>query len=780
MKYNMKRKGLGAGGLLLGLLIVTGSCLAGDAPDMKPHSFNEGWMFTTNAAASVKSDDWKAVALPHTAQLAPLLMGDKMWMGECIYRKVFTADPAWKGKRVCLNIEAAMHTADVSLNGKPLASHVGGYLPFQVDLSGLLNDGAPNELLIKLDNRENTDIPPGKPYRQLDFSWYHGLYRNVELQVTDRLHITDPVASNLTASGGVFVTYPKVSAEEAIVQVRVHVKNDRSTPANFSVRCALSTLSARSEATTLAPGDSTTNTVNLKVPSPQLWSPTAPNLYPLTVEVINDDGAIADSQRIKVGIRSVTCTAGRFAINGQAMFLRGTNRHQEYPYIGYALPDSAQWREAALIKQAGFDFVRLSHYPNAPAFLDACDYYGLVVMEPIPGWQYYKDGLFAERSLQHARDMIRRDRNHPACIFWETSLNESSHPDAFLKQLHEIVGQEYPGGFSVSHSNKFHDVFIPARQHTGGPKFWDDWKQGDKPILTAEYGDWEYYADQAANFNQTGVKELKKEESNSRQRRADGEKRMLQQALNFQEGHNQNHVCPSMIGDANWLFNDYSSGATPHYCTSGIVDFFRLPKFVYHFYASQRAPQGEFQAKPMVFIASHWTEQSPLSIRVFSNCDEVELRLKGEVIARRKPNQDVFSNNITHAPFTFTVNAFVPGELKAVAYIQGKPVAEHVVRTPGKPARIRLATRLEGIPVSQKAKDAFFVHAEILDSNGTLVPDASLPIIFAVTHAELASPEKITSEAGIASALLISPGNGDSIQISAKAEGLEPAMLTVQ
>ena len=92
MKYNMKRKGLGAGGLLLGLLIVTGSCLAGDAPDMKPHSFNEGWMFTTNATASVKSDEWKAVALPHTAQLAPLLMGDKMWMGECLYRKVFTAD----------------------------------------------------------------------------------------------------------------------------------------------------------------------------------------------------------------------------------------------------------------------------------------------------------------------------------------------------------------------------------------------------------------------------------------------------------------------------------------------------------------------------------------------------------------------------------------------------------------------------------------------------------------------------------------------------------------
>jgi len=761
------------------LTLMAASCLAAEPPALKSHPFNGDWQFALNTATATASTAWQAVTLPHTAQLAPLLMGDKMWMGECLYRKVFTADPAWKGKRVCLNIEAAMHTADVTLNGKPVASHAGGYLPFQIALSELLNHGAANELLIKLDNRENTDLPPGKPYRELDFSWYHGLYRNVELQVTDKLHITDPVAANLAASGGIFVTYPKVSADEASVRVRVHVKNDRGTPAKFAVRCSLSGISAQSEAATLAPGQSGAYTLTLTVPSPKLWSPTAPDLEQLTTGVLNDDGTAADSQCLQVGIRSVTCTAGRFTINGQKMYLRGTNRHQEYPYIGYAVPDSAQWRDAAMIKQAGFDFVRLSHYPNSPAFLDACDYYGIVVMEPIPGWQFYKDGLFAERCLQNARDMIRRDRNHPACIFWETSLNEVGHPDAFLKQLHEIARQECPDGVSVSHINKFHDVYIPARQHAEGPKFWDDWKQDDKPIFTAEYGDWEYYADRAANFNQTGVKELKSEEANSRQSRADGEKRMLQQALNFQEGHNQNHVCTSMIGDANWLFNDYSSGATPHYCTSGIVDFFRLPKFVYHFYTSQRAPQGEFQAKPMVFIASYWTELSPPSIRVFSNCDEVELQLNGTQLARRKPDQDIFSNHLAHPPFTFTVPKFTAGELKAIAYMDGKPVAGHGVRTPGKPAKLRLVTQLSGVPVSRNAKDAFFVHAEILDSKGTLVPNASLPVTFAVTDAVLASPEQITAAAGISSALLLSPGNGHPIHISAKADGLEAADLTI-
>lgn len=759
------------------VVLWAASSLAGEPPVLKPHPFNEDWQFAFNTATASVSTVWQAVTLPHAARREMVLPGNAMWMGDCLYRKVFLARPEWAGKRVCLNIEGAMHTAAVSLNGKPVATHAGGYLPFQVDLSGLLNAGVTNELLIRLDNRENAEVPPGRPYGQLDFNWYHGLYRNVELQVTDPLHITDPVAANLTASGGIYVTYPQVSAESATVQVRVHVKNDRPAAAPFTVRCAVAGKVAQSEPATLAPGESRVTTLTVVVPSPGLWSPDSPRLYPLAVEVRQEDGSVTDRQCLQIGIRSVTCKAGQFTINGRPLYLRGTNRHQEYPYIGYALPDRAQWRDAALIKQAGFDIVRLSHYPNSSAFLDACDYYGIIVMEPIPGWQFYKDGVFAERCLQNARDMIRRDRNHPACIFWETSLNETwGYPDAFLKQLHEIVGQEGPGTFSASHVDQFHDVFIPARQHTGGPKFWDEWKRGDKPIFTAEYGDWEYYADNAANFNQTGAKELKGEEINSRQRRADGEKRLLQQALNFQESHSQNHVCPSMIGDANWLFNDYSRGCAPDHCTSGLVDVFRLPKFVYHFYESQRDPR----ARPMVFIASYWTAQSPLSVRVFSNGDEVELRLNGVSLGRQKPDQDRFSKYLAHAPFTFPVKVFVPGELKAIAFIAGKPVAEQVVRTPGKPVRIRLVTRLSDIPISRKAKDAFFVYAEILDSKGTLVPDATLPVTFTVTNAELASPEQVVAEAGIASALLLSPGTGRAIHVTATGEGLKGDSLRLK
>jgi beta-galactosidase len=756
------------------------SSMAGEQPAMMSHPFNRNWQFAINTASSTVSTVWQDVALPHTARLESVLPGNQMWMGDCLYRKVFLASPEWKGKRVCLNIEAAMHTAEVLLNGKRVTSHAGGYLPFQADLSGQLVIGSTNELLIKLDNRENPDIPPGRPYSKLDFNWYHGLYRNVDLQVTDPLHMTDPVAANLPATGGIFVTYPSVSPDAATVQIRVHVKNDRAVLARFTVRCSLAGKTVQSAPAALAPGESDVYTLALVVPEPMLWSPDTPHLYPLTAELRTMEGVTVESQCLRVGIRSVTCKAGQFVINGRAVYLRGTNRHQEYPYIGYALPDSAQWRDAALIKQAGFDLVRLSHYPNSSAFLDACDYYGIVVMEPIPGWQFYKDGLFAERSLQTARDMIRRDRNHPACIFWETSLNEARHPDAFLKQLHEIVGQEYPGAISASHINKFHDVFIPARQHTNGPKFWDEWKQGDKPIFTAEYGDWEYYADNAANFNQTGIKELRGEEVNSRQKRSDGEKRMVQQALNFQESHNQNHACSSMIGDANWLFNDYSRGCAPDHCTSGIVDVFRLPKFVYYFYESQRDPTEGALANPGVFIASYWTAQSPLPVRVFSNGDEVELLLNGVSLGRRKPDQDRFSRNLAHAPFTFPVTSFQPGELKAIAYIGGKRVVEHVVRTPGKPERIRLVARLSGIPISRNSKDAFFVHAEIVDCNGTLIPDAAFPVNFVATGAELASPEHVDAEAGIASALLLTAGTDRSIVIKATSLGIESDSLILK
>ncbi len=202
--------------------------------------------------------------------------------------------------------------------------------------------------------------------------------------------------------------------------------------------------------------------------APRLWSPAAPHLYRLLCEVL-DGGAVVDAEIHRIGIRHLAIGPDGFRINGDAMFLRGANRHQEHPYVGYALSDAAQYRDARRIKQAGFDYVRLSHYPQSPAFMDACDELGLVVMNCIPGWQYFNpDPAFTALQYRNCRDLVRRDRNHACVVLWEVSLNESPMPPEFIARTHAIAHEEYPGDqcFTAGWVHGY-DVYLHARQHGG-------------------------------------------------------------------------------------------------------------------------------------------------------------------------------------------------------------------------------------------------------------------------------------------------------------------------
>ncbi len=703
---------------------------------------------------------WERVTLPHSARVESLVTGPPgtpgaQWQGLCWYRRRLRLEPDGSSGEILLRFEGAMNVAEVWLDGERVGGHLGGYLPFVLDLGSRLRAGREHLLAVRLDNRDNPITGP-KPLAQLDFNLYSGLYRSVYLIRKDRLAITDALLADRPAGGGVMVTYPLVSRERATVRVQTHVQNRYAEDRELAVRVSLAEPGGRvaaraSTPLTLGPGQDRHVVQELKMRSPRLWSPAAPNLYRLECEVL-DGARVADAESLRIGIRRIAIDAGGFAINGERLFLRGANRHQEHPYVGNAVPDAAQYRDARRIKEAGFDYVRLSHYPQAPAFMDACDELGLVVMDCIPGWQYFNpDPAFVELQYRNCRELIRRDRNHPCVILWEVSLNESAMPPEFVARADAIAHEEYPGDqcFTAGWTTGY-DVFLQARQH-GGCR-----NGSHRPCVVSEYGDWEYYA-MNAGLDQTTWGDLTPAESNSRQLRWQGERALLQQATNFQEAHHDN-LGTVAFADGLWVMYDYNRGYASDVESSGCMDLFRLPKFSRDFFRSQRPPV----TGPVVFIASHWMPGSAADVRVFSNCEEVALSLDGRLLECRRPDQSRIDTRLAHPPFTFRTGGFRPGRLEAVGYMGGRPVARHVVRTAGPIERLSLAVDLTGRPLDGAQRDLLFCHASLGDAYGTVVPDAWENVAFGVTgDAGLVGRNPYSSEAGISSILAdVRPGRG--------------------
>ena len=744
------------------MLLFAAVC-PGRTAESQVEPFNNQWRFNRSdepGAQAPQFDDraWAAVTLPHTAHVEALVTGgsDHQWQGVCWYRKTFELPGDADRKTVLLRFEGAMNAAQVWVNGQPAGKFMGGYLPYVMDVSKLVHPGEGNVIAVRLDNRDNPITGP-KPLADLDFNLYSGLYRDAKLIIKDKLHITDPILADQVAGGGVFVTFPEVSKEKATVNVRTQIKNAGDQIRSFKLKTTLldakghPVASFMSEPQTLAAGADQELTQALHVIDPNLWSPQTPYLYQAHSELV-EEGRTVDSERTRVGIRRIEITKDGFWINGEKMFLRGCNRHQEYPYIGNALSDDAQYRDALKIKQAGFDFIRLSHYPQSPAFMDACDELGIVVMDCLMGWQYFnKDSAFADLKYRECHELVRRDRNHPCVILWEVSLNESGMPREFIRKANAIAHAEYPGDQCYTAGWQYgYDVFIQARQH-GGCK-----KTTDRPCLVSEYGDWEYYA-QNAGFEQNLWKDLQPAERNSRQLRGDGEVRLLQQALNFQEAHNDN-LKTTAFADAIWVMYDYNRGYADDIESSGVMDIFRLPKFGYWFFRSQRdanEPTANGLAGPMVFIANYWTPHSPLEVRVFSNCEEVGLYLNGRLIERRQPDQSRVTTHLKHAPFTFKLDHFEPGVLRAVGYFGNREVAHFERRTPGKPAQLAIRFDTSGRRFAVNGKDAIFCYAQLRDASGTIVPTAETPVFYGQSgQGELIGCNPIQAEAGTATILL--------------------------
>ena len=744
------------------MLIIFFSIFSGCKQSFSPSKeelFNADWQFTISDASFEgiqKNEKWENVSLPHTPVIEPKVMNGQ-WQGICWYRKTFQLAPQKETKRYVLRFDGAMNASEFWINGTKIASHQGGYLPVVFDFTDVANVGGENEILVRLDNTDNKITGP-KPMKTLDFNMYGGLYRNAFLSIENSVHISYPILANKVAGGGIFVSFPEVSKDKAIVQVKANVINQSGKESPVEVKNELwrngqMVLSFDTERQTIAAGKDADFIVQMPVENPELWSPQSPNLYELKT-IISNGKNIVDTETTRIGIRRIEITREAFKINRQKMFLRGVNRHQDYPYVGYALSDNAQYRDAVKIKEAGFDYVRVSHYPHSPAFMDACDELGLVVLDAILGWQYYStDSLFQQHVFKTAHDLIRRDRNHPCVIGWEVSLNESWMDEPFIDELHKIAHAEYPGDqcYSAGWQKYGYDIFLQARQHRQG-----HYSDPEKPYVVSEYGDWEYYA-MNAGLNQDDWGNLLQDERSSRQLLSNGEVRLLQQATNVQEAHNDNFNTPA-FADGYWVMFDYNRGYSDDLEASGIMSIDRLPKYSYYFYQSQRGADeisDKYQSGPMVHIASWWTPESPLNVRIFSNCEKVELFLNGKSLGKQKPDQNSISNNLAHPPFTFHLAKFEAEELSAKAYINGNVVAEHSVKTPGELAKINLKLDDSRKKVTAGCNDVLFVHATLEDESGTVIRKKDVPVLFSIEgDAELVSPAEIPTEAGIASALI--------------------------
>ena len=713
----------------------------------------------------VEGLQWEKVMLPHVGFKEPVPI-ESPKEGLLFYKKYFLIPKDIKGKIVQLQFDGAMQMADIWVNGQFVQQHEGGYLPFTLDLTEYLQYGKLNSIFIRLDNRPSPVVPPGKPVKSLDFIYYSGIYRNVRMFITDPLHITLPETVNKPGGGGVFVHYLGAErykdslvsmketaavqayfAKNARVKTRTNVINQGTTARRFLLEQCLFDIKQkrkvgqwRSALYTLAPGEDTTIEQTVRINEIRLWSLEDPYRYQW-VSRIAEKGSGLEEVANKVGFRTLVLSRNKgVRINGKLVKILGSNRHMSYPWLGNALSANANIRDAVLIKKAGMNAIRSGHYPQDPSFYAACDSLGILIIDCIPGWQFYnKANDFQQKVFSDIRQMVYRDRNHPSVFLWETSLNEAYPPKAFRVKQAKVAHKAWQDStdFYTSGDSYFMKAAwdVPYDDWNGDPGDRNNSTYPDRPFLIREYGDYEF-----GGGNST-----------SRRSRMEGAKGQLQQAWNLQWEHNRNQIrYPACIGDLTWAFFDGLAGLTNIIESWGLADLYRIPKFSYYFFQSQQ------HRKPTVFIADYWAasgkllnrkadlkrggkaEDSPdfRKIVVYSNGDSVRLSVNGEVIATQTPDNgpdrpygtDLTKGGIpftggdaqhlSSPPFTFKEVAFTPGMIKAVAYENGKVVATDRVYTPGTPVGIKLSADCQGVPLKAEGADAVFVRATLLDSTG--------------------------------------------------------------
>lgn len=714
------------------------------------YDMNPAWRFykgKIEGAEQKNFDDkkWDIVSLPNGIEYLPVeASGCINYQGEIWYRKHFTPDEAWKNKQLFLHFEAIMGKSKIWVNGKLLKEHFGGFLPVIVDVSSALNFGEDNVVTVWADNSDDPSYPPGKTQETLDFAYFGGIYRDCWMIAHNRVFITDPNYEDEVAGGGLFVSYDKVSRQSALVNLDVHIRNTSGKFFSGKVSYELYDRDNRLVLSTekrLSVGNEHAAKVasRMKVDSPHLWSPDSPYLYQLHVYVKDKAGSIVDGYRRRIGIRSVEFKGkDGFWLNGEPYPypLIGANRHQDYAVIGNALSNNLHWRDAKKLRDAGLRVIRNAHYPQDPAFMDACDELGLFVIVNTPGWQFWNDEpIFAQRVYSDIRNMVRRDRNHPCVWMWEPILNETWYPAEFAKNVVDVLNEEYPYPYCYAGCDvtaRGHEHFPIHFTHPvmgGGGAFNTETLNPDVCYFTREWGD--------------NVDDWYSHNSPSRVNRVWGEVPMLIQAQGY-ANPDYKYTCYDVLyrtsrqhmGGCLWHSFDHQRGYHPDPFYGGIMDAFRQPKFSYYMFCSQRPAEENKKliadSGPMVYIANEMTPFSPKDVTVYSNCEEVRLTFC------KNGKQHIYHKPIDKAGMPSPVITFsdvfdfmydkqlsrgrkqTDSYLLAEGLIAGKVVATHKVMPTRRPSKILLWADDEKVSMKANGSDIMTVIAAIADDNGNI------------------------------------------------------------
>ena len=603
---------------------------------------NDDWLFTEQFEDSLMAPEYpentlQPVRLPHTCKETPFHYFDEsLYQMVSGYRRHLLIPKDWQGKRILLTFEGAAHDSTVFCNGKKVGEHHCGYTAFTVDLTDSVLYGQDNLLCVRLDSREILNVPPFGYV--IDYMTYGGIYRDVRLEVKEKVSLSDifvhtaidfrssPVTAQITSE----ITLTE-SNENVTIRQYYMPKNTAAGQGSWNLFCE-QTVSA----------DTTCDkeiALTAAITDPLLWDTEEANLYILKTQLYQDN-TLLDETETTFGIREAVFKKDGFYLNGRKLRIRGLNRHQSFPYVGYAMPKSMQRLDADLLKkELGLNAVRTSHYPQSHYFLERCDELGLLVFTEFPGWQHIGDDAWKAQAVANAEDMIRQYRNHPSIILWGIRINESPDDDAFYEKTNAVAHKLDPsrptGGVrAMKKSHLLEDVYTYNDfLHDGEMPGCDPKKKVtsdmEKPYLISEY-----------NGHMYPTKAF------------DNEERRSEHAIRHANVLDAVAGQSDIAGSFGWCMFDYNThkdfGSGDRICYHGVMDMFRNPKLAANIYVCEQEQTPVLEITSSMDIGEH-PGCNRGNIYILSNADSVKMYKNDRFIKEYLPGMSPYKH-LKHGP----------------------------------------------------------------------------------------------------------------------------------